>query len=172
METHLENVEIGSGCVLWSIGSRLTFVLGILLTSLLLFAQPTAAFFNNECDKPRATYEKFLDSAKRLKLGEDRRNSLQEQRRQQYASAYKKCQRNPDKFFRQNNIDPDKYVYGATSPFECWYWYQDVTSVRVSVSTPLSSDEYRRAMQVVRSYKNCFDPEVYISALEWLRRNK
>ena len=156
--------------------SRKSSHIMVLLTTLLiwlLFFTPTAiAFFGKECDKPKESYQKFLQSAQRLQAQDDWRKKVQEQKRQQFAKKYKSCQRNPDKFFRKNSRGTSKY--DNNNLFRCSDWYRDMISVPVPLSsfTVSAFSEYKRAMQVVKSYKKCFDPEKYIGAIEWLRKNR
>jgi hypothetical protein len=138
----------------------------------MLFTPSAVAFFDDECDKPKASYERFLQAAQRLKSSEDKAQRLANERYAVVKEEYRRCQRNPKSFFLEKRIDAKKY--GNTS-LRCFSWYEEMLSTKV-IGIPgqsvTSYEQYKRAMLVIKSYKKCFEPDLYVSAVEWLKRNK
>ena len=154
----------------FSLGS---IVISTLVAWLLLFTPSATAFFGNDCKKPKASYERYLEAAQRLKASEDKAKRLVDERYRMLKTEYEICNISPKKFFREKRLDPKQY---GKKNIRCFFWFESLrgTTLRLSQAPqPISSyDQYKNAMLVIKSYKKCFDPENYIAALEWLRKNK
>lgn len=130
---------------------------------LLFTAGPSSALFGSECKKPKASYEKYLQSAYTQKAKEDKAKAAAEAK---IKRDFAECEKNPKAFLNSRDIDRS---YPRVKASCVWFKLGLETNYP---SQKMSYEEYKNAMLVVSNYKKCFDPEVYINAKKWLQSNK
>jgi len=134
----------------------------ILLIVVIASTDSSAAFFNSECKKPKATYESYLNEYKKQLSAEKLASS---QFNSQRDRDFVQCLKNPKLFIEARNLKALR-----KDKIGCEYWkmfYADYPTIQGRSSQAAKKD----AMLIVKNYKKCFDPSVYINALKWLEQN-
>jgi hypothetical protein len=126
-----------------------------------LFAstQPSFALFNNECKKPKSTYQNYLNEyTKQLSAERAAASKFESQRNRDF----QQCLTNPRVFLVSRNLNAVR-----KDKIGCEYW-KAFYAGSPTIFGRSSITAYKDAMLIVKSYQKCFDPSVYINALKWL----
>jgi hypothetical protein len=129
---------------------------------LFVATEPSFALFNNECKKPKATHQNYLNEYKRQMSAEKLASSKFEAQRNRDTQL---CMQNPKKFLEARNLNSLRQ-----DSVGCEYW-KIFYAGGPTISGRKSIEAYKDAMLIVKNYKKCFDPSIYINALKWLEKN-
>jgi hypothetical protein len=135
----------------------------------LMIAVPNSnAFFGLECREPRRDYERLMNESSKDKVLEDQ---AAQRAFEQARLARKECRRNKKAYILKKYSEQSKEMQSDLSRLGCVVLahFGQFYSVPQGVA---SKNKFRKSMLIIKSYKKCFDPETYVSAVEWLSRNK